>query len=306
MIARLILSLLVILAGTPLLAQELQCNVSVVSSKIQGSKTIYTTMQTAINEFMNSRVWTNHVFDVEERIECNIQINITEELSTDEFKGEIQIQSRRPVYNSSYNTVLFNYKDNDVQFRYVEFETLEFNPTLHLSNLTSLLAFYAYIIIGLDYDTYSPSGGTPYFQIAEGIVLNAQSAPEKGWKAFQSSSRRNRYWLANNLLDDKYREVRSFYYQYHRMGLDMLDAKLPEGRSNIAESLKLLQNVYRTKPDPYMQYLKLVYDAKSDEFVNVFGGSYPDEKSRIIAILVEIDPANSKKYEDINKASAPL
>lgn len=285
-------------------SQELQCNVSVVSSKIQGSnKSVYQTLQTAINEFMNNRVWTNHVFDVEERIECNIQINITEELSTDEFKGDIQIQSRRPVYNSSYNTVIFNYKDNDVQFRYVEYETLEFNPTSHLSNLTSLLAFYAYIIIGLDYDTFSSEGGSPYFQIAEGIVSNAQSASEKGWKAFQSTSRKNRYWLVNSILDDKYRQVRAFNYQYHRMGLDLMDAKLAEGRSNIAESLKLLQEVYRAKPDPYMQYLKMVFDAKADEFVNVFSDSFPDEKARVIAILTEIDPTNSKKYEEINKAA---
>lgn len=281
-------------------AQELKCNVQIVSQQIQGTnKQVFETLQEAVFEFMNNRVWTNHVFAPNERIECNMLINLQDQISADEFRGTIQIQSRRPVYNSSYNTVMFNYLDNNVHFNYVEFEPLEFNPNSHLSNLTSILAYYAYIIIGLDYDSFSYEGGTEFFQKAEAIVNNAQNAPERGWKAFDAKSNKNRYWLIKNILDKEYSPIREFEYKYHRLGLDMLDKKVNEGRENIAESLKLLQEVYRDKPDPFMHFLNVIFDAKSDEFVNVFSESFPEEKTRVVTLLKEIDPANSNKYDQI-------
>jgi hypothetical protein len=280
--------------------QELKCNVQLVSQQIQGTnKQVFQTLQTAIYEFMNNHMWTNHVYGIDERIECNFLFNITEQLSADEFKGTLQIQSRRPVYNTNYNTVMLNYMDNDIHFRYVEFEPLEFDETRYTSSLTSLLAFYAYIIIGFDYDSFSFEGGTPYFQKALNIVSNAQNAREVGWKSFESTSHRNRYWLVNDILDDKYAPIREFNYRYHRLGLDVMDSKVVEGRAVIAEALTNLQKVYRQKPDPFMQLLKVVVDAKADEFVNIFSESFTEEKNRAVTILREIDPSNQTKYEKI-------
>ena len=283
-------------------AQELRCRVSVVSSKIQRTdRQVFESLQSDLFEFMNNRIWTNHVFSTEERIECAVMINLEEQLSQNEWKGTMQIQASRPVFNSSYKSVLLNYKDNDIQFSYFQGESLEFSLSQHSSNLSSLMAFYAYIILGFDYDSYAPEGGTEFFQNAETIVSNAQSAKEKGWKSFESSDRKNRYWLVNNILDDKYDKIRKFYYQYHRQGLDKMADDVNKGRSNVLEAIKLLQEVNRRKPDPFMHYLKIVVDAKSDEIINIFKGGSPDEQSRVIRIMSEIDPANSSEYEIIKK-----
>lgn len=282
-------------------AQELNCNVQVVSQQIQGTnKQVFQTMQTAIYEFMNTRVWTNNVFRTEERIECNLLINITDQPASDQFTATMQVQSRRPIYGTSYNSVMLNYMDNNVQFNYVEFQPLEFNENSY-NSLTSLLAFYAYYIIGLDYDSYSLYGGTDYFLKAEKIVDNAQSSSDKGWKAFDGKSNKNRYWLVKNILDKNYEPVREFIYRYHRLGLDVMQSKPNEGRAEIASDLKLLQKVYRQKPDFYMHLLQVVFDSKSDELANVFSESYPDEASRVLAILNEVDPADARKYEKIKK-----
>jgi len=303
MLHKQIITILLILITFPISGQELKCNVQVVTQQIQGTnKQVFQTLQTAIYEFMNTTVWTNHVYGIDERIECNFLFNITEQLSADEFKGTLQIQSRRPVYHTNYNTVMFNYMDNDIHFRYVEFEPLQFDETQNLSNLTSILAFYAYIILGLDYDSFSYEGGTPFFQKAENIVNNAQNAREVGWKAFESTSHKNRYWLINDILDDKYAPIREFNYRYHRHGLDVMDEKVVEGRAVIAESLENLQKVYREKPDPFMQLLKVILDAKADELVNIFSESFVEEKNRVVTILQEIDPSNQPKYQKIISA----
>ena len=294
------ISILVFLIPFFLSGQELRCNIQLVTQQIQGTnKQIFQTLQTAMYEFMNNRNWTNHVYEYNERIECTILINLTEQLGADEFRGTIQIQSSRPAYNSTYNSTMFNFRDNDLRFRYLEFERLEFNEQTHLSNLTSVLAFYAYIIIGIDYDSFSPEGGSPYFQKAEAIVNNAQNVVEPGWKPYDGARNRNRYWLIKNILDEEYRSIRQFLYRYHRLGLDLMDSKVNEGRAEIAESIRLLQEVYRQKPDPYLFLLQLVFDAKNDEFVNIFSDSFPEEKRRVVEILREIDPANSAKYEKI-------
>ncbi len=283
-------------------AQELRCNVQLVTQQIQGSnKQIFRTLQTAIYEFMNNRNWTQDVYAATEKIECNILINLTEQLGSDVFKGTIQVQSRRPVYNSSFSTTVLNFMDNNFDVRYVENETLEFDENQHLSNLTSILAYYAYTIVGLDYDTFSPEGGSFYLKKAETIVMNSQNVPQGGWKAFGSSGNRNRYWLTQNLLDNNYRPVRQFFYQYHRLGMDKLVDNANTGRIQIEESLKLLQTVYRNKPDPYIFLLQVVFDAKSDEFVDIFKEAYPDQKRRAYLILKEINPSNTKLYDEINQ-----
>jgi hypothetical protein len=294
------LLLLILLFSLKLWSQELRCNVQVVSQQIQGSnKQVFETLQNAIYEFMNNRVWTNHVYTMEERIECNLMFNITEQLSADDFKGTLTIQSRRPVFNTNYYTTTLNFVDNSIRFRYVEFSPLEFDLNTHQSNLTSILAFYAYYILGLDYDSFSHFGGSTYFSNAEKIVINAQSAAETGWKPMDDVAHKNRYWLVKDMLDTEYEEVRTFNYNFHRLGLDVMDEKVVEGRAEITNSLELLRTVYRSKPDPYMYPLRMVFDSKVDEIVNVYTESYPDERNRAYEILTEVDKPNANKYKAI-------
>ncbi|MFZ5939878.1 MAG: DUF4835 family protein [Bacteroidota bacterium] len=284
----------------PAAAQELKCNVQIVSQQIQGSnKQVFQTLQNAIYEFMNNMVWTDHVYAPEERIECNLMFNMTEQLSADEFRGTLQVQSRRPVFNSNYNTVMFNFIDNDIQFRYIEFQPLEFDLNSFTSNLTSILAFYAYYILGLDYDSFSFEGGTAFFQNAEKIVVNAQNGNDKGWKPIDDISHKNRYWLVKDILDSDYAPIREFSYRYHRQGLDLMDSKVAEGRAEIASSLELLQKVFRGRPDNYMYPLRIVLDAKADEIINIFSEGFPEEKSRVYNLLSEIDKTNAGKYKAI-------
>ena len=185
-------------------SQELNCNIQVSAQRIQGSnREIFENMQRDLYEFMNNMVWTNHVFSYAERIDCNILINLNDQLSADEFRGTIQIQLSRPVYNTTYKSTVLNFIDNNFQFRYVEFQPLEFDPATYRSSLVSTLAFYAYMILGFDYDSFSPLGGTEFFQMAEKVVMTAQNAPDPGWKPYDGSRNRNRYWLVKNALDSE-------------------------------------------------------------------------------------------------------
>jgi hypothetical protein len=255
-------------------------------------------MQIDINEFMNSRKWTDHKYTMDERIECNLVIRLDQQISSDEFKGTIQVQIKRPVFNSTYETVLLNIQDKDFHCRYVEFQALEFNETSNRDNLTNLLAYYAYIILGVDYDSYSLEGGTAYYQKAQQIVNNSQNAREKGWKSFESE--RNRYWLTENLLNKSYSDFRDCIYNYHRLGLDEMSENPEEGRAVIAESLRSIQKVFRRRPSLYI--LQVFFDAKSQELVNIFSKSYPDERNRVLIVLNEVDPSNGSKYEKIKES----
>lgn len=280
--------------------QELNCNVQIAAQKIQGSnREVFESMQKDIYEFMNNTVWTNNVFNYAERIDCNLLITLTDQLSADEFKGTIQVQLRRPVFNTSYNSTMLNFIDNNFQFRYVEFQPLEFDPNTFRSSLISVLGYYAYIIIGFDYDSFSPLGGTEFFQVAEKIVTNAQNAPEAGWKPYDGSRNKNRYWLVKNLLDKQYEGIRRFIYDYDINGLDKMESRASEARTSMVESLKLIQEVYRRRPDPYMYLIEIIMEAKSDELINIFTGAFAEEKGRVVEILNEIDPANKTKYQKI-------
>ncbi len=291
--------ILIFLFVDTLFAQELRCNVSISSQKIQGAnQNLFRTMQSDVYEFMNNRKWTEHVYSYDEKIRCNIMIRLDEQISADEFRGSIQVQLTRPVFNSSYETTVLNIKDNDFRCRYVEFQPLEFNETSNRDNLTNILAYYAYVIIGFDYDSFTLEGGTPYFEKAQAIVNNSQNAPEKGWKSFESE--RNRYWLLENILNKSYADYRKCMYNYHRIGLDLMSDKIEEGRANIAESLRDLQKVFRRRPSTYI--LQMFFDSKADELVNVFSKTFPDERNRVMTILNEIDPSNGSRYEKIAKA----
>jgi hypothetical protein len=292
---RIFLSLLLFLVTFSAKSQELNCTVNVLSPRIQSSdKRIFTTLQTSIYDFMNNTKWTSDKYKADEKIECSIQIEIIERAS-DEFKASIQVTSRRPVYNSSYNSPVLNYKDNEYSFRYVEYQTMEFNESGNNPNLIAVLAYYAYTILGFDYDTYAPLGGTPYFTKAQTIVANCTNYPEPGWKAFESQ--RNRYWLSENIMNPIYRPIRSLYYDFHRKGLDTMVKNRDEATRVINESMEKLRRVQADKPGSV--FMKTLFDAKSDEMVNLFTGAAPDIKSNAITILSEVDPANSGKYQKI-------
>ncbi len=274
-------------------AQELQCSVSVVSPSVQGTnKSVFETLQTAIMEFMNGQKWTDNVFSTEERIECSIMINVKEIVSADDFKGTIQIQVRRPVYNSAYSSVLLNYLDQDFEFRYAEFEPLIYNPNSFESNLVGVLSYYAYVILAFDYDSFSRMGGTEYMERAEDIVNQAQNSRGKGWRSFES--RRNRYWLVENYLNEHHRPLRECMYQYHRQGLDKMSEKPEGGRKEVLSAVEKLQKVHRNKPGSFA--MQVFFDAKSDELINIFSDSFSMEKGRAIEILSEVDPANAANY----------
>ncbi len=299
---RIALIILIIIFVLPVsYAQEFRCRVSVQSQQIKGAnRNLFRTMQQDINNFMNNRKWTNHVYSMNERIECNFFIRLDKQISSDEFEGSIQVQVKRPTFNSTYETVLLNIKDNDFRCKYVEFQPLIFNETSNRDNLTNILAYYAYIILGFEYDSFSPEGGTEFFAKAQNIVNNSQNAVETGWKSFESE--RNRYWLTENILNKSYASYRECIYNYHRQGMDLMADKPEEGRAQIAESLRALQKVFRRRPSLYI--LQIFFDAKSDELVNVFSKSFPDERNRVVTILNEIDPSNGSKYDKITKSES--
>ena len=288
--------IILLFTSTSLFSQELRCNVTVSAQRIQGAnQNLFRTMQSDIYEFMNTRKWTDHVYGYDEKLKCNIMIILDEQISADEFNGTIQVQLIRPVFDSSYETTILNIKDNDFRCRYVEFQPLEFNETSNRENLTNILAYYAYVILGFNYDTFSLEGGTPYFEKAQAIVNNSQNLPVKGWKSFESE--RNRYWLLENIMNKSYSDFRKCMYNYHRNGLDVMSQRVEEGRANIATSLRDLQKVFRKRPSTYI--LQMFFDSKADELVKIFSKSYPDESSRVLAILNEIDPSNGSKYAKI-------
>ena len=281
-------------------AQELLCNVRVNSSQVQTSdRKVFQTMQTEIYEFINNKKWSTTNIQNEERIECTIMINISKKISNDEFEGSIQIQSTRPIYGTSYKSTLFNYLDNNFRFKYLEYQSLEFSESTHMSNLTSVLAFYVNIVLGLDFATFSEEGGNEYFNIAQKIVSNAQNAPESGWKAFESD--KNRYWLAHDLMDQRYSDFHMCMYRYHRAGMDKLAEEPDDARFEITEAIESLKSIYRENASAFI--LKLFFDAKSDEIIKVYSEAFPNERARIAKTLVEIDPSHSAKYQAINNSS---
>lgn len=281
-------------------AQELLCRVSVNHQQVQGSNTqVYQSLQKDITEFINNRRWTNHVYSQNEKIDCQILINISDYNGTDKFKGSLQISSTRPIFNTSYNSPIFNFKEesSEFQFEYIENQPLKFNETTFQSNLTSILAFYIYIVIGLDYDSFSSLGGNPFFQKAQRIVNNAQNSSFPGWRAYESKDQNNRYFLIDQLLDKNFEPLRKTYYYYHRMGLDLM-SKTPDGaRKTITESLRDLQKVQNVKPNAFL--MRLFFTAKSDEIINIYSEAPPQEKQEVFTILKEIDVANLSKYQKI-------
>lgn len=277
-------------------AQEFMCQVSVNSAQVEGTeKKVFQTLQSELYEFINNRKWTNFVYKTEERIECSIMITVTDRVSSDQFKAKVNVVLQRPVYKTSYNTNLLNLVDKDFDFKYVELEPLEFTDDTYTSNLTSVVAYYLYVMLGVDADSFSKLGGTPYYEKARSVVNAAQNSPEKGWKAFENL--KNRYWLIENLMNNTYSPFREGLYSYHRLGLDLMSENMDLGRSGVNDCLENIQRVNREKNGLYV--VQLFMDAKKDELINIYSQAAPMDKTKTVNILKEVDPANSSKYQQI-------
>jgi hypothetical protein len=279
-------------------AQEFDCQISVSAPKMEGTdKQILETLQSALYEFFNNRKWSDYNFQMEERIECSILITVNDRLGSDEYKGTVNLVLRRPVLNTAYNTILLNHIDKDFQFRYSEYQPLDYSDGQFTSNLTSVFAFYSYMFLGLYFDSFSPYGGSPYFEKAQNVVNSAQNAQESGWKAYEGQ--KNRFWMVENIQNSANSALRDFLYKFNRQGLDVMYDKLEQGRMAITESLDYLQKMYVAKPDLFL--LQLILDTKRDELVNIYSDQRvpPMEKTNVVNLLKEIDPANGSKYQAI-------
>lgn len=284
------------------IAQELNCSVTINSDQIEGSnKQIYQTLKTSIEEFVNQSHWTNMTYAVQERIECSMLI-VVKRAENNLFTCEMTLQSRRPVYGTMYSTPLLNFKDNNFNFTYQEFDRLDYQPNQFTTNLTAMLAYYCLLVIGHDQDSFQKLGGTPFFHQCEDLVNMCQSASmesieQKGWLAFDSN--RNRYALVNNLLDEAFKKYRNYYYEYHRLGLDEMSGNVTNGRARIAEGLPVLKEAYRARPATYV--INTFLDAKCDELVDIFSKGTDKEKKSAYEILTDIDATRMSTYERINK-----
>ena len=302
MINRIVLLFFILFCSSELLSQEVLCNVRVIPDKeIQISdRQKLQTLQKSVREFVNNRKWTNEVFIEEERIEFNISFNILSKVSTDRYAGTLQIQYSRPVFNSSYYSPILNYLDDEIEFDYIETQPLDYNENTHESNLSAILSYYTYIIIGLDYSTFSSNADNIYLQKAKKIVENAQSAPEGGWKDFESN--KNRYWLAEELLDAKYSSFHDVLYNYHRQGLDIMNEDNEKGRGYVTESIESMRKIKQLNPTAFI--LQLFFNSKADEISNIYSNAYQDEKNRVYKLLTELDPSNLNKYNKIKENNA--
>lgn len=281
-------------------AQELNCRVTIIADptlEVTSVETeIFNQLEETVYDLMNNTKWTKDNFEVEERINCQLQFQINSIPAQGSFAGFLQVQSSRPGFNSSYNTVVFNFQDDDLAFSYARGAVLNYAPNQFRDNLTSILAFYAYYIIGMDYDSFSEKGGTQYFTKAQEIVTLAQTSNAAGWKS-NESGKRNRYWLVDNILHELFTPLRECNYAYHRKGIDKLYENKEEGRQNIYEALERLVKVVSTRPNS-LNLLNFV-QAKSNELKSLYEDAEIKEKTDIVNLLKRIDPANSSKYQAI-------
>ena len=285
------------LLSIPLLAQEINCNVTINAQNIQISdRSIFQDMENAFEQFLNNRKWTNEAFQSEERIRCNMVLTMETMPNIGSFTASMQIQVLRPVYGTNYETVVFNFADRNWQFDYTESLPLEFNENTFSTNLTSMLGFYAYVILGYDYDSFSRLGGSPFFDRAFNVVINAQQSPRSGWKQFESN--RNRYWITENLMSSQMVPVREAIYEYHRLGLDMFGRDPEQGRDAIIASLQKIKEVNKLRPNSVI--VNSFFDAKSDELANIFSQGNEAKRQEALKLLSELDPTNTEKYSRIN------
>ena len=277
-------------------AQELSCTVTVNASQIQNSNSqVYKTLEAAINEYFNNTKWTNKNYKPQEKIKCAIILNILEQPSSNQFRGNIQVQVSRPVFNSTYQTPIFNFKDDNLSFSYTEFQPLNFNENSFDSNLLSILTFYAYTILGIDADTFALNGGQEYHVKAEKVVNLAQQGGSKGWNRKDGNA--TRYQLNENLLSPVFKNYRIAMYEYHIKGLDNMTGNKKESKKVIAEAVKKMQDLYNRRNNAYL--LRLFMDTKSDEIVDIFSGGPRSNNGALKEMLFKIYPSYGTKWEKI-------
>ncbi len=298
---KIFIALFFLLAVVAVQAQELQGRVTVLAQQISTTvdKKVFNTLQTQLNNLINTRKWTSDVFQPQEKIQCNFLLNILSAEEDNVYKATLTIQATRPVYKASYQTGLINFQDGDVTFKYVEYQPIEFNETRVggsdplQANITAVFAYYVYMILGLDYDSFSPKGGDEFFKKAQNIVNNAPESKQiSGWKAFDGL--RNRYWLADNIMDTKYNLVHDIIYNYYRQGLDNLYEDEESGRSNLLDALASLQDFNQQNPNTMIA--QFLVQGKSTEYIGIFKKSNPVIKSQAREILTKIDISNAPVY----------
>ena len=286
-------------------AQELRCTVNVNADKVEGSnKQMFQTLQQSISDFVNNTKWTTLVFTETERIECTMMLIINSVSTEGLVDATFQLQSKRPVYNTNYSTPILNIKDDNFAFQYQEFDRLDYQPPQFTSNLSAMIVYYCYLVIGYDLDSYSRLGGTICFQTCEDIVNTARSASSltneesAGWKA--QGNNKNRHTLVNNLMDEAFKAYRNYFYEYHRLGLDVMSSNVANGRGVIAGGMPILKEAYRARPAAYV--VGAFLDAKNDELTNIFQKGTDTEKKNVLEILGDIDPTRlNTVYERISQ-----
>jgi hypothetical protein len=282
-------------------ANELQCNVMINAQTIQSNvdQTFWQNMQRALTEYMNNTKWTEDKFEPIEKIRCTINIMLTSMPSNDRFEGTAQIQAIRPVLNSSFETQLINFNDQNFVCNYIPQQALQYTESSYVNNLTSLLNFYALIILGMDYASFSLEGGNPFFERARNVLNLAASGGERGWGTMDSPTGRNRFWLIENLTNNTYKKFHNVLYTYHRKGLDVMHEDVNKGRSAILESIIELQRLYQDNQQLFI--VRIFMDAKSNEIIQIFRNGQAADKQRLVQILKIIDTNNASKYDELLK-----
>ena len=289
-----ILSLFLVLIFSCSQAQELNCTVTVNAQKLpNANQSVFKTLETALNEFVNRTQWTSQTFKQNEKINCSMYITISSN-NSDQFVATIQVQSSRPIHNSSYASPILNFNDKDFTFKYAEFESLNYNPTAFESNLVSVISFYSYVILGMDADSFVVESGNTYFETAQNISNVAQQSGYKGWT--QADGNQSRYFLINDLLSPTFREVRQTMYDYHN-GLDLMNQDLKISKEKIKKSLLNLSKLNATRPNAFLT--RVFFDAKSDEIVSIFSGGPTISITDLVDNLNRISPLNSSKWSSI-------
>ncbi|WP_417366965.1 DUF4835 family protein [Flavobacterium beibuense] len=289
------LGLLLLLLSFSVKGQELNATVQVNYSQITDANTqIFKTLETSVTEFVNNTRFTSRNFERNERIDCVFFINITA-YQSNSFDATLQVQSSRPIFNSSYLSPVLNFNDKNFGFSYTEFQNMVYNPESYTSNLISVISFYANMIIGMDADTYEFEGGTPYYDVALRIASAAQQSGYKGWS--QQDGNQNRYFLINDILSNTYRDFRQALYDYHRLGMDIMADNSKEGKEKIIEAINTLSKVNRARPNAFLT--RVFFDAKSDEVVSIFSAGPMVTLTGLVDTLNKISPLNSAKWSTI-------
>ncbi len=277
-------------------AQELEVNVTMNTPKLQtADPKVFETLRQTIQEFMNNQKWTDDEYEQEERIKLSLIMTITVEVDANTFGAELLLQSTRPVFGSTYETPVFKHLDKNITFSYQQYQPLEYSQTSYINELSSILAFYANVVIGMDYDSFSPFGGDIYFEKAQDIINQVPpniASSVKGWRSVDGN--RNRYWLIENLLTPRVRPFRQAFYDYHRQGLDMMHENPTTGRAVMTQALSTLLKVNQSYPASMI--MQVFANTKSDEIIEIYKGAFPDEKSEIIKVMVKVDPSRASNY----------